>query len=252
MKKGTRLRAALGAVTLAMLMVAMLAPVGPAAAGNGNGNGQGNGQGRGNGQGHGQGHVKDKDKDHGGTKHAGAPAPAGAAAKAKDRDKVKGRGGAEDEGTQAPTDAAAAGKSSKHAAIQACKKGGWRELQREDGTRFRNQGGCVSHAARGGVPAAVVPAVTILFAVSADLVSCDATATLVDFDPATMFVGTLIVDTLDAGAPSTTTDALGDASVPLGTFTPLQTLNLTVDGVSSGDVIVACFEEPIDPIAPID
>lgn len=123
--------------------------------------------------------------------------------------------------------------------MQACKKGGWRELQREDGTRFRNQGRCVSYAVHGGILVPVAPAVTILFVVSADTISCDATATLADFDPATTYEGTLLVDT--GVAPlSITTDALGDALVPLGTYSPLQTLNLTVDAVSSGDVVVAC------------
>lgn len=33
-----------------------------------------------------------------------------------------------------------------------CKHGGWQQLVREDGSAFRNQGACVSYAARGGTP----------------------------------------------------------------------------------------------------
>ncbi len=38
-----------------------------------------------------------------------------------------------------------------------CKKGGWQDLLREDGTAFRNQGECVSYAAQGGMPVAPRP-----------------------------------------------------------------------------------------------
>ena len=132
--------------------------------------------------------------------------------------------------------------------MQACKKGGWAGLQRADGTRFSNQGRCVSYAVHGGVLVAVVPTVTISFAVSVDAVSCDATATIADFDLAATYAGMLLVDAVAAPPLDITTDALGDAVVLLGTFTPLQTLNLTVDGVSSGDAIVACSPAPIEPL----
>jgi hypothetical protein len=128
--------------------------------------------------------------------------------------------------------------------MQACKKGGWAGLQREDGTRFKNQGRCVSYAVHGGVLVPVVPTVTLSFALSVDTVSCDATVTLADFDLAATYPVTLLVDAVAVPQADITTDALGDAVVLLGTFTPLQTLNLTVDGVSSGDAIVACSPAP--------
>jgi hypothetical protein len=260
-KKRVRLRAVLGAMTVAMLTVAMLAPAGPASAGNGHGNGNGNGQGQakdhghGNGQAktkdHGQGNGQDKPKDnaHGSNEHA--------AAQASTKDKNKGHSDAEDETTDtgtSPDIEVQDESSSNHDVMEACKKGGWQGLQREDGTRFSNQGRCVSYAVHGGLIAAVVPAVTISFVVSADLLSCDATATIADFDPATLYGGTLLVNGVDPLLPpvSFTTDALGDALVPLGTFTPLvTTLNLAVDGVSSGDVVVDCTEVPEVPVLPI-
>ena len=39
-------------------------------------------------------------------------------------------------------------------AANACKQGGWQNLVRQDGTDFKNQGDCVSYAAKGGVPKA--------------------------------------------------------------------------------------------------
>jgi hypothetical protein len=130
-----------------------------------------------------------------------------------------------------------------------CKDGGWQAQQRADGTRFDNQGHCVSYAVRGGVLAAVVPVVTISFAPSIEGTgSCDATATLGDFDLSTDYVGLL---TVDGAIPPTevaiTTDVLGDASVALGAFAPDAILSLTVDEVTSGDTIVAC---PVEVEAP--
>jgi len=40
------------------------------------------------------------------------------------------------------------------AAAKACKKGGWKKLVRSDGSSFKNQGACVSYAAKGGTPVA--------------------------------------------------------------------------------------------------
>jgi hypothetical protein len=129
-----------------------------------------------------------------------------------------------------------------------CKDGGWQALQRADGTRFDNQGRCVSYAVRGGVIAEVVPVVTITFVPALDAVdACDATGVLGDFDPAASHVGELTVDGLAAGVTLITTDALGDASVPLGTFAADQVLALTVDGVTSGDTTVACPAEVETP-----
>ncbi len=129
-----------------------------------------------------------------------------------------------------------------------CKDGGWQTLQRADGTRFDNQGRCVSYAVRGGVVAEVVPVVTITFVPATDAVgACDATAVLGDFDPSASYVGELTVDGVAAGVDPITTDALGDASVPLGTFATELVLALTVDGVSSGDTTVACPAEVETP-----
>jgi hypothetical protein len=139
-------------------------------------------------------------------------------------------------------------------ATLACKSGGWQDQQREDGTRFDNQGHCVSYAVHGGVLVPIVPLVTISFvpyvdpnepSVPSD--QCDATATLADFDPSTTYVGDLTVDGLPGTVDPITTDALGDASVALGTFAAGLSLELTVDGVSSGATDVAC---PPDVEAP--
>lgn len=125
-----------------------------------------------------------------------------------------------------------------------CKDGGWQTLQRADGTRFDNQGRCVSYAVRGGVIAEVVPVVTITFVPAFDAVdACDATAVLGDFDPSTSYGGELTIDGMTAGVDAITTDALGDASVSLGTFATDQVLVLTVNGVSSGETTVACPPE---------
>lgn len=122
-----------------------------------------------------------------------------------------------------------------------CKDGGWQSQQREDGTRFDNQGHCVSYAVRGGVLAAVVPFVTITFAPNlTDPLLCDATATIGDLDLSTEYVGELTVDTVPAGAVSVTTDALGDASVQLtGPFLPGAVLDFAVKEVGSVDIVVA-------------
>jgi hypothetical protein len=47
--------------------------------------------------------------------------------------------------------AATAGDGNSEAA-KACHQGGWQDLERADGTLFKNQGECVSYAAQGGVP----------------------------------------------------------------------------------------------------
>ena len=46
------------------------------------------------------------------------------------------------------TGAAADGSSDN---AERCQNGGWAELERSDGTAFRNAGECISYAARGGV-----------------------------------------------------------------------------------------------------
>jgi hypothetical protein len=125
-------------------------------------------------------------------------------------------------------------------AALACKDGGWQALQRADGTRFDNQGRCVSYAVRGGIVAAIVPVVTISFVPSATDGFCDATATLGDFDPSTVYSATWTASDATGGVVAITTDALGDASAPLGTFATDLVLEVTVNDVSSGEITVAC------------
>lgn len=47
------------------------------------------------------------------------------------------------------TSASAGGGNSNNAKL--CNQGGWKELSRADGSKFKNAGDCVSYAARGGV-----------------------------------------------------------------------------------------------------
>ena len=77
--------------------------------------------------------------------------------------------------------------------------------------------------------------------------SCDATAVVTGFEPSTDYLGEWTTDEDVSGVSAFTTDALGDASVPLGSFATDLVLALTVDGVSSGDITVAC---PPDVEAP--
>ena len=255
MKQGTRFRAALAAVTIMLLAIAMLAPAAGAAKGNGNGQGQGQAKAHGQAKGHGHGNGQARGNGH-------AKGHANGSGEGHGNGQAKGHGQTDadeqtddaDTSTEAPEGAEATGDGQgkggvNHDAMAACKNGGWSELQREDGTRFSNQGRCVSYAVHGGVVVPVVPTVTITFVASAETAdACDATGTLVDFGPATSYVGTLQVDAVAGALLAITTDALGDSSVPLGTFTSLQTLDLTVDGVTSGDVIVDCTEVPEVPI----
>jgi hypothetical protein len=58
-------------------------------------------------------------------------------------------------------------------AANACKQGGWQNVVREDGTGFKNQGDCVSYAAKGGVPKAKPAAAPNPIAVSAPMFNLD-------------------------------------------------------------------------------
>lgn len=142
------------------------------------------------------------------------------------------------------------GKHNGHtrkAAMKICKQGGWRTVEKEDGTRFKNQGRCVSYVVRGGNVTAIVPAVTITFALAADTLSCDATGVVEDLGKSQTYEGALVVD---GGAPvtvSVSTDASGEGSVALGNVQTGQVLSLSVDGVASGDLAAECGVVPPAP-----
>lgn len=225
-------RAALGSVAVALLTVALMAPT--ALAGPGNGGGQGHGKPADAGRSHGRGHESKPDKK---VKQDKA-----------DKKAKPDRGSRPDKQDSPiePAEAPAAPKGGPNfLAALPCKDGGWQTLQSAEGARFDNQGRCVSYAVRGGVIADVVPVVTISFVPALDAVdACDATAILGDFDPTTRYVGALTVGGgVPTGVDPITTDALGDASVPLGAFATGEVLVLTVNGVSSGDATVACPPE---------
>jgi hypothetical protein len=63
-----------------------------------------------------------------------------------------------------PNAAVAAPGGGNSANAAQCQKGGWQQLQRTDGSRFSNQGDCVSYAAQGGalVPIAATPVVQMI------------------------------------------------------------------------------------------
>jgi hypothetical protein len=280
-------RAVLGSAALALLTLAVMAPV--AMAGNGNGNGQGHGKPEHAGAARGQGQAMKAEKQAKPQKKAKAEKQSTSAGNAKAKSLAMApckdggwqtlqtsdgvpftnqgrcvsyavRGGvlaplvpaeepappAEEPAPPAEEPAAPAGRGrANYLASLPCKDGGWQTQQRADGTRFDNQGHCVSYAVQGGELAAVVPVVTISFVPSEGVEgSCDARATLGDFDLSASYVGVLTVDGLLPGTDvAIATDALGDASVPLGTFLADQVLALTVDEVASGDTTVACPPE---------
>lgn len=134
----------------------------------------------------------------------------------------------------------------KKAAMQVCKKGGWKTLEKEDGTRFKNQGRCVSYQVRGGTVTPIEAAVTITFALAADTQSCDATGVVEDLGVNQTYTGDLLVD-LAPSQVSVTTDNSGEGTVALGNVLTGQVLNLTVDGLTSGDLAAECGVVPPPP-----
>jgi hypothetical protein len=241
-------------VAVALLALALAAPA--AMAGNGNGNGQGQGHGKPAGAGAARGHGQEQKAEKQAKKQAKHEQKAKHEKKVKpDKAPKSERNGGDDaddesqDGPVAPVVGAAHGRGGLNFLLTLpCKAGGWQTLQRADGTRFDNQGRCVSYAVRGGLVAAVVPAVTISFVPTLDVVdSCDATATLADFDPAGAWSGELWIDGVLSGLVAVTADGLGDASVPLGAFTIDQTVELKVDGITSGPIVVACPVEVEEP-----
>jgi hypothetical protein len=72
------------------------------------------------------------------------------------------------------------------AAAKACQQGGWQDLKGADGTRFKNQGACVSYAAKGGQLVPLEPNITVTFT-STGPINCLVDVFLEDFTPNTAF-----------------------------------------------------------------
>ncbi|MFD1948643.1 hypothetical protein, partial [Nocardioides aestuarii] len=89
-------------------------------------------------------------------------------------------------------------------AAKACQKGGWRDLKREDGTRFRNTGHCVSYAAHGGTLTALATAVEVSFTPTSDPLYCNVLVGLVDFEPDTTY--DVVIDVVGSFPDGTTFD----------------------------------------------
>jgi hypothetical protein len=129
-----------------------------------------------------------------------------------------------------------------------CQKGGWMKLQRSDGTRFANQGACVSYGAHGGTVAPIAPTVSISFSPTSSPSFCNVTVNLSHFAPNTQYqvfaLGT------DGGVRSpigpfpVTTDSSGAGSFPLFSFVKRSdhssSVSAFVGSVSSGPQPVAC------------
>lgn len=100
-----------------------------------------------------------------------------------------------------------------------CQKGGWEDLRGEDGTRFANQGECVSHGAQGGTLVALDPRIEVSFTPTSDPEFCLVHVGLADLDPSTEYTvdnrvsGTVSGFPFDALVGTTTieTDASGNA-----------------------------------------
>lgn len=132
------------------------------------------------------------------------------------------------------------GNGGNSGAAKTCQKGGFKKLQRADGTAFKNTGKCVSYAAKGGVlysPSVVAPAAVASGA--------PFTVTATGFTPnaaLTLTLGGV------AQAP-VTTDGSGAAGVPGLVYSctaPPTTVDISVDAVdangvhASAHVVVTC------------
>jgi hypothetical protein len=156
----------------------------------------------------------------------------------------------------APAGAAAkdGGKGKHHghtrkAAMQVCKKGGWKTVEKEDGSRFKNQGRCVSYQVRGGHVTTMEPGLTVTAAASADLLTCEVTVAVKDLDVNTEYSVDYTVDGTAAVPGEIKTDASGEGSTVLtGIELGLQVV-VTVDGRTADPVVCPAPEpDPIDPI----
>lgn len=136
------------------------------------------------------------------------------------------------------------GKHAAHprkAAMQVCKKGGWRTVEKENGTRFKNQGRCVSYLVRGGTVTPIVPAATIEFVASGTVQgACEATGVVGDLAASQTLSGALVVgDALPIAIP-VTTDASGEGAAALGAYLPGVVLTFSAGEATSGSVTAAC------------
>jgi hypothetical protein len=136
------------------------------------------------------------------------------------------------------------GKHAGHprkAAMQVCKKGGWRTVEKEDGTRFRNQGRCVRYLVRGGTVTPIEPAVTIEFVASGTVQgACDATGVVADLAADRTLPGELVVGDAPPTAIPVTTDASGEGTASLGAYPPGAMLVFSVGAATSGSVAAGC------------
>lgn len=174
---GSRIRAALGAASIALLALALVAPAGAAA------------------------------KDGGKGKHHG---------------------------------------HTRKAAMQVCKKGGWKTVEKADGTRFKNQGRCVSYLVRGGAYTQIAPAVTVTMTLTDDQASCDATGAVKDFGANQSYTGDVTGGTVPQ--VQILTDASGEGSTSLGNVLLGTSVVLTVNGLSAGATCEAPPPAPVDPV----
>lgn len=148
----------------------------------------------------------------------------------------------------APAGAAAKdGGKGKHdglprkAALKVCKKGGWKTVEKENGSRFKNQGRCVSYLVRGGTVTPIEPAVTIEFVASGTVLgACDATGVVEDLAAGATLSGELVVGGALPNAIPVTTDASGEGTAVLGAYAPGVTLMFSVGEATSGSVTAAC------------
>ena len=139
------------------------------------------------------------------------------------------------------------GTGKKAAMLTYCKKGHWRSFKREDDSRFRNQGRCVSYVAHGHTPLPLAPAITIDFAPVplSDPATCQATAHVEDLVVRADLTALFVAGGVSQPDIAFTTDRQGDATLDLGAWDPLAdpqpfNLNVAVGVVSSGDVTVGC------------
>jgi hypothetical protein len=129
-----------------------------------------------------------------------------------------------------------------------CQKGGWEELKREDGTRFSNQGDCVSYGARGGTPLQLDPRIEITFRSTSHPDYCLVDVAIRDLEPETNYtvenwIGASGVITSNYGSTSVTTDSSGNANyTPYSFFQHNRYAEARITDIplSSGPVPISC------------
>jgi hypothetical protein len=144
---------------------------------------------------------------------------------------------------------ASAAPAGNSAAAHACQQGGYANLQGTNGALFSNVDECVSYAAHGGIlqPIAQSPSVSLAFTPagsSGGLVFCGANITLSHFAPNFAYPYTYHVDgymTFSGTLPQT--DANGNLTTVAFSYAEQGNntgITVTVNGVSSPDVVIAC------------